>query len=142
MFLGLLIGIIGGVAGGMGMGGGTLLIPLLTIFLAVPQKEAQTISLVAFVCMAGFAIFIHFKNKLVDFKAGTILAVFGCIIAVIMAFVAQNASNEVLKILFGVFLIVLSAFEFFGIYKNFRKKKKEPGFKERYNTDKNHKHKK
>ena len=35
----IIAGVVGGVIGGMGMGGGTLLIPILTIFLDVPQKN-------------------------------------------------------------------------------------------------------
>jgi len=136
MFLQILIGIIGGIVGGMGMGGGTLLIPLLTIFLAVPQKEAQALSLVAFVCMAGFAILLHAKNKLIDYKAGTVLTLFGTIIAVIMAYVAQSASDGTLKILFGIFLITLSAFEFFGLYKNYRQKQVALYFEKMYEFNK------
>ena len=37
----LIFGALGGVLGGMGMGGGTLLIPLLTLFTKTEQKEAQ-----------------------------------------------------------------------------------------------------
>ena len=37
----VLAGIVSGIVGGMGMGGGTLLIPILTIFLSFPQKNAQ-----------------------------------------------------------------------------------------------------
>ena len=41
-FLWLVIaGFVSGVIGGMGMGGGTLLIPILTIFLAFEQKNAH-----------------------------------------------------------------------------------------------------
>ena len=55
IFLLILAGIVGGIIGGMGMGGGTLLIPILTIFLDVPQKNAQAINLVAFIPKIGRA---------------------------------------------------------------------------------------
>ena len=42
-----LIGFAGGVLGGMGMGGGTALIPLLTLC-GVGQAEAQAVNLLAF----------------------------------------------------------------------------------------------
>ena len=38
----IVFGIIGGLLGGMGMGGGTLLIPLLTLGLDVPQPVSYT----------------------------------------------------------------------------------------------------
>ena len=40
----IVFGIIGGLLGGMGMGGGTLLIPLLTLGLDVPQQTAQLLN--------------------------------------------------------------------------------------------------
>ena len=36
----ILSGVVSGILGGMGMGGGTLLIPILTIFLNFAQKNA------------------------------------------------------------------------------------------------------
>ena len=60
IFLLILAGIVGGIIGGMGMGGGTLLIPILTIFLDVEQKNAQAINLVAFIPMA---IIVKYKEK-------------------------------------------------------------------------------
>ena len=61
-----LAGLAGGMLGGMGMGGGTVLIPLLTILLGVPQHAAQAINLISFLPMAGVALIIHFKNGLVE----------------------------------------------------------------------------
>ena len=48
-FLYVLFGLLGGLIGGMGMGGGTILIPLLTLFLNIPQLQAQTINLISFI---------------------------------------------------------------------------------------------
>ena len=63
----IIAGLLGGVLGGMGMGGGTLLIPILTIFLAFEQKNAQAINLLAFIPMSIVAIIIHIKNKFYNF---------------------------------------------------------------------------
>ena len=54
IILEILAGAIGGIIGGMGMGGGTLLIPLLTIFLGISQKLAQAYNLISFLIMAIF----------------------------------------------------------------------------------------
>ena len=62
IFLGL-CGLVSGILGGLGMGGGTLLIPLLTIFLSVSQIESQGINLIAFIPMSVIAIIIHAKNR-------------------------------------------------------------------------------
>ena len=45
----ILSGIISGIIGGMGMGGGTLLIPILSICLGFEQKQAQGINLLVFI---------------------------------------------------------------------------------------------
>ena len=58
----ILAGIVGGVIAGMGMGGGTLLIPILTIFLSVSQHLSQAINLIGFVPMAIIALIIHSKK--------------------------------------------------------------------------------
>ena len=62
IFLYVLFGFIAGIFGGLGMGGGTLLIPLLTIFLGLDQKLCQGINLVSFLVMALFSLIIHYKN--------------------------------------------------------------------------------
>ena len=49
----VLAGIVSGVIAGMGMGGGTLLIPILTIFFALSQTLAQGINLFSFLPCAG-----------------------------------------------------------------------------------------
>ena len=60
-------GILGGVLGGMGMGGGTVLIPLLGIFYNVSQHTAQAVNLISFVPMAVGALIVHLKNKMIEF---------------------------------------------------------------------------
>ena len=79
----ILIGLISGIAGGMGMGGGTLLIPLLSIFLGVVQKEAQLLNVFSFVIMAIFVVYIHIKNKLINVFPAIMFSVLAAVFAVI-----------------------------------------------------------
>ena len=106
-----LVGIVSGVLGGMGMGGGTLLIPLLTIFFNFNQRVAQGVNLVAFSIMAFIIIFIHAKNGLIDkklaLKFGIIALVFSCL----GAFLANLINVKWLKVLFGVLLVCVAIFE-------------------------------
>ena len=111
IFLYILFGILGGIIGGMGMGGGTLLIPLLTIFLSVPQKLAQSINLLAFLPMAIVALIIHFKNKMVETKGIIWIIIPGIMASVGFAFLARLLDNEVLKTLFGAYLILIAVYE-------------------------------
>lgn len=124
MFWWIIIGVAGGIFGGMGMGGGTLLIPLVTMFVDISQRQAQLINLISFVIMAAFVLIIHFKNKLVNVRVGTVFAVFGVIFALITSLLTKNIDNKILKIMFGVFLIVLSLIEFYNIYKIKKQKDK------------------
>ena len=93
IFWEILAGVIGGIVAGMGMGGGTLTIPILTIFLKYEQLRAQGVNLVAFLPMAVVALFIHIKNKLVDFKSTWLLAMVGCVFSLFVAFIANHLSN-------------------------------------------------
>ena len=103
----IIAGILSGVVAGMGMGGGTLLIPILTIFFNIAQQQAQGINLLAFLPCAVVSLIIHIKNKLVDFKIGLPIILTGVLSSVGASFLAVNLNNKVLQILFGVFLLLI-----------------------------------
>lgn len=109
-----LSGIAAGILGGMGMGGGTILIPLLTIFFNVGQKEAQAINLVAFIPMAIVSLAIHIKNKRVKKEGLLWIIVPAVLTSVGGGFAAQVVNGEVLKRIFGGFLLLLSVVQFFS----------------------------
>ena len=62
----LIAGVIFGIIGGMGMGGGVILIPVLTWFLGAAQQEAQGMNLLCFLPMSVFALAAHIKKKQVN----------------------------------------------------------------------------
>ena len=109
----IIFGIIGGLLGGMGMGGGTLLIPLLTIGLSVPQQTAQFINLVAFIPMSALALIVHIRNGYVVKKRIFYAIVPALVFAVAGSFIATVVSAAILKKAFGGFLILLGAAYFF-----------------------------
>lgn len=100
-------GIAGGVIGGMGMGGGTLLIPILTLLLSVGQLEAQAINLIVFVPMAIVTLIIHIKNKLVDFKKLIYSLPLALVLAIIGALLVKKIDESILKTTFGVFMLIV-----------------------------------
>lgn len=124
IFWEIVVGVIGGIVAGMGMGGGTLTIPLLTIFLKYEQLRAQGVNLVAFLPMAIVALFIHIKNKLVDFKSTWLLAIVGCVFSLGGALIANHISNSILKKLFALFLIGLGVWQFIELKKNQKQENK------------------
>ena len=110
----VLIGLSGGLLGGMGMGGGTVLIPLLAIFTKVGQKASQAINLISFIPMAVVALYFHFKNGLVR-KDGLLLIIIpACVFAVLGSILLVFINAKLLKRIFGGFLIALSILQFFA----------------------------
>ena len=112
-----LAGLAGGLLGGMGMGGGTVLIPLLSIFMNVDQHAAQALNLISFLPMAVVALVIHFKNGLVEYKKSLFVIVPALIFAVLGCFAAKNTEGELLGKLFGGFLAALSVFQFCSVFR-------------------------
>ena len=113
----IIFGILAGVFGGMGLGGGTVLIPLLTIFLSINQKLAQGYNLLTFLIMAVVAIIIHSKNKLIDLKSIIWIVVFGAVFCVGGALLTTVVDTKILKIIFAIFLILLSIWQFVSALK-------------------------
>lgn len=120
----IIAGVLGGIVGGMGMGGGTLTIPILTIILGYKQLEAQGINLIAFLPMSIVALVIHFKNHLVEFKSTWLLALVGCLFSLGGAMIANHMSNSLLKKLFAVFLIGLGIWQLVEMIKSNKAKQK------------------
>ena len=59
----ILIGMISGIVSGTGMGGGTILIFLLTFMMGIEQHVAQATNLIFFIPTSIVAIIINIKNK-------------------------------------------------------------------------------
>ena len=59
-------GVLAGVLGGMGMGGGTALIPLASLFFSPDADALRTANLVSFIPMAIVAVAMHAKNRLIE----------------------------------------------------------------------------
>ena len=113
-YLYLLLGFLGGIPAGMGMGGGTVTIPLLTLVGGVEQKIAQSANLFAFLPMSLIAVNMHAKNGLIQ-KQGVGYIVFpALILSLLGSFFATVLPNETLKKGFGAFLIFLSFFTLYG----------------------------
>ena len=118
MFLVFVVfGVIGGIIGGMGMGGGTLLIPLLTVFAGVEQHVAQAVNLITFIPMSVLALFIHGKKGLIKKDGVFIIITAGLFFSVLGSIFAKNISGDVLKRIFGIFLIILASSRFFKVFK-------------------------
>lgn len=113
-YLYLALGFIGGIPAGMGMGGGTVTIPLLALVGGVEQKIAQCANLFSFLPMSVGALKTHADNGLLQTKGVLWVILPAVLLSSIGALAATALSSEILRKGFGVFLIGLS---FVGFYR-------------------------
>ena len=110
----LAAGLAAGVASGLGVGGGALLIPCLTIFLGMDQRSAQGINLLYFIPTGVIAVITHFKNKKIDKELVKGLILYGLAAAVLGSYLALSVKQESLRTMFGYFLLTVGAIELFS----------------------------
>lgn len=113
------IGMAAGIVSGMGIGGGAILIPALVIFAKPDQHVAQSVNLLFFIPTAVTALIVHIRNKRINYKMAFPIIISGLVGAYIGSRLAISLPGNVLKKIFGVFLLVL------GIYETIRKEKKK-----------------
>lgn len=114
MIITILAGLFSGIVSGMGIGGGAILIPILTVLLGVEQKTAQCINLVYFVPTAIAALVVHIRNKSVEFSTAIPIVVFGIGGCIAGAWIAVHISAEMLKWIFALFLFRMGLSQIFG----------------------------
>jgi uncharacterized membrane protein YfcA len=106
-----LIGLASGIISGMGIGGGTILIPALVLFVKPEQHIAQSVNLLFFIPTAIIALIIHIKNKRIDFKMALPIIIAGVGGAFLGSRLALSLPGPVLKKIFGVFLLAMGCYE-------------------------------
>lgn len=116
----ILTGFVSGIISGMGIGGGTVLIPVLTVLMGVEQKQAQAVNLVYFVPTALMALINHGKNGRIEKNVLLKIIVPGALGAILGAFIAMNVNSGMLRRCFGYFLAVMGALE---VYKGIKHQK-------------------
>lgn len=102
----LLCGFGAGIISAWGVGGGTLLLLVMTLFLGVDQRAAQGINLLFFLPTAAGALFCHHKNGLLDkptLKAAIPPAVAAALLG---AWIATAVDTALLRKPFGIYLLL------------------------------------
>ena len=108
----LLAGFGSGILAGMGMGGGNILIPALTLLAGMGQQAAQGVNMLAFLPGALLALCIHRKEGRVKFAHSWPMIAWGAGGAVLGALCALWLPADWLRRLFGGFLVLLSIVQF------------------------------
>ncbi len=108
MIVGLLLaasGFAAGVFGSLlGLGGGILIVPLLTVGFGVPFREAVGVSLVCVIVTSSAAAGVYLERHLANLRLGMLLEVFTATGALIGGMVAFLLSERILAGLFAILL--------------------------------------
>lgn len=110
LMLYIFIGLFAGICGGFfGIGGGIVIIPLLSCLLGYSQKLSQGTTLgVMLVPVALPAVISYWKNNYVDTKAVSFIALGFFVGGYIGSTLVQYLSDNVLRKIFAVMLIVIA----------------------------------
>lgn len=119
----IMIGLVSGIVSGTGMGGGTILIFLLTFMCGLEQHIAQATNLIFFIPTSIVAIIVNIKNKNIDLKLAIIISIFGILGAIIGANLSIHTDVKTLRRFFGIFLAVIAIHEIYTIIKENKKTK-------------------
>ena len=117
-YLYLVLGFLGGIPAGMGMGGGTVTIPVLTIAGGVAQKVAQAANLFAFAPMSAPTLKMHSQNGLLKTDGLLFVIIPALIFSAGGALVASFLPGDLLRKGFGLFLMGLSVYSLRAALKN------------------------
>jgi len=103
------IGLVAGLLGStLGVGGGILIVPMLTLALHLPIHIAIGSSLVAIVATSCTAASIYTKNRLTNVKLGLLLETATAPGAIVGGLVVALLASSLLSALFGVILIYVA----------------------------------
>ena len=101
----LAVGIGTGILSAWGVGGGTLLLLVMTLFLGVDPAAARGINLLFFLPSAMIACYLRWKQGAVTLKKVLPAILTGCAAAAVFSFISTRMGLDVLKKLFGVLLL-------------------------------------
>lgn len=116
----ILIGTFSGIFSGVGMGGGTILIFLLTTFVGLEQHIAQATNLIYFVPTAISAIIVNYRDKNIDTKLAKYISIYGIIGAIIGALISINLDVQKLRKFYGIFLAIIAIHEIYTLFKEYK----------------------
>lgn len=112
ILFGVLVGVFSGV---MGLGGGSIMIPVMVLALAMTQQEAHGTSLAVMIPPVTLpAVIQYYRNGHVDLRVAGWMALGVLAGSFFGALVATSMPKELLKLVFGFVLIYVAAYTVFG----------------------------
>jgi uncharacterized membrane protein YfcA len=106
----LILGLAAGVLSGLvGVGGGILIVPTLVLLFGMTQHQAQGTSLAVLIPPVGIlGAMTYYKGGYIDLKVAGIICLGFIFGALYGARIAVSISDEILKKVFGVFLLLVA----------------------------------
>jgi len=102
-------GVAAGVFGSLlGLGGGTLIVPLLTLAFGLPVREAVGVSLVCVIMTSGASAAVYLEREVANLRLGMVLELFTATGAVVGGAIAFLLDEHLLAGLFTVMLVYVS----------------------------------
>jgi len=101
----MLAGLATGVLSAWGVGGGTLLLLLMTLFLGVDHRAAQAINLLFFLPTAATGLFLHKRNGFLDSRVWRTALWPGILAAAAASWLSMGLDTDLLRKPFGLFLL-------------------------------------
>ena len=112
LVLGIVVGILGGL---LGIGGGTIIVPYLVYIKNFTQHQAQGVSLILAALPIGLlALLKYYKEGNFDLKIGFIIAIGFFLGGYLGATIAHKIPENLLRKLFGIYLLLLGLKMVFG----------------------------
>jgi len=123
----ILVGFAAGIISGMGIGGGAILIPALTLIFGFQQQNAQHINLLYFIPTAFLAVRVHTKSGNIEKKGLWPLILWGLVGALPGALIAVKIDAGYLRKGFAVFLLAMGVYEIWKGISKFKAPTTEKG---------------
>ena len=120
-----IMGLLSGVISGMGLGGGTLLIPLLTIWGGLMQREAQGVNLIVYLPAVLLALWSHHKEARIDFGVLKQTVVYGLLGAAMGTTLSHFTNEQMLRKGFAVLLIIVAVAQEVQAERQHRQRRKQ-----------------
>ena len=109
---GVIVGIFSGV---MGLGGGSVMIPIMVLLFSMTQQQAHGTSLAVMIPPVTLpAVFEYYRRGNVDFRMAGWMAIGVLLGTFFGALVANHLPKETLKLVFGFLLIYVAGYTIFG----------------------------
>ena len=106
--------LVGGIAAGafgsiLGLGGGLLIVPLLTLVFGLPLREAVAVSLVCVIVTSSASAGVYLQRRQANLRLGMVLELFTATGAIVGGAIAFLIDERLLAGLFAVLLVYVAA---------------------------------